>query len=264
MPNRITPIDVSTYANPEIFRLGEKIFENDLVKHRFLTDYGLRATVRGKGKYQVEMIVEDEQLFGRCNCEAGSSPCEHKVAALLSWLNEPENFISIVKLKRTIKGLDKNTIVEVILDLVEIFPELCHFFIHPQDTDEVTALRENVADIFDFPHKEKINPSEIVEPSKILFAQAKYLRHENKWRQARILLFEILNRILALIDHNQLSSPFQDSFITGIADDYIDIVLTDTEPDESHREEIRNEVKELLEHPSADEYGIVLEPLNSQ
>jgi len=74
MPTRITPLDVKSYTNAELYRLGAKIFENALVKHRFQTDYGLRASVRGKGNYHVKMIVENEQLFGRCSCAAGTTP----------------------------------------------------------------------------------------------------------------------------------------------------------------------------------------------
>jgi len=263
MPTRITPLDVKTYANTEIFRLGEKIYENELVKHRFQTDYGLRASVRSKGNYHVEMIVENEQLFGRCTCPAGSTPCEHKVAILLAWQNEPSSFTSYQNLRKAIREKEKRTLVEVLVNLSEIFPELSGFFLHDSIDDELMAIREDVADIFDFPHTEKINPLEIVEPCKILFVRAKYLRHENKWQHARILMFEILNRILALVDQNQLLQPFQENFIMDIADDYEEIVLADQEF-EKIKKEIAQEVKELLNHETAEKHGVYLDQLKSR
>ena len=263
MPTRITPLDVKTYTNAELYRLGEKIFENDLVKHRFQTDYGLRASVRGTGNYHVEMIVENEQLFGRCSCPAGTTPCEHKVATLLAWQNEPSSFTSYQKLRKAIREKDKSTLVEVLVNLSEIFPELNGFFLHVSPEDELKSIREDVADIFDFPHTEKINPLEIIEPCKILFVRAKYLRHENKWQHARILMFEILNRILALIDQNQLEQPFQENFIMEISDDYEEIVMADPEF-EKHALEIAGEVRELLQHETAEEQGVYLDQLKGR
>ncbi len=262
MPTRITPLDVKSYSNAELYRLGEKIFENELVKNRFQTDYGLRASVRGKGNYHVEMIVENEQLFGRCTCPAGTTPCEHKVAILLAWQNQPSSFTSYQDLRKAIREKDKSSLVEVLVNLSEIFPELSGFFLHDSSEDELKSIREDVADIFDFPHTEKINPLEVVEPCKILFVRARYLRHENKWRHARVLIFEVLNRILALIDRDQLIQPFQENFIMEIADDYEEIVLSD--PDfEKNEKEIVQELKELIEHEAAEEHGVYLDQLKS-
>jgi len=149
------------------------------------------------------------------------------------------------------------------VNLSEIFPELNGFFLHVSPEDELKSIREDVADIFDFPHTEKINPLEIIEPCKILFVRAKYLRHENKWQHARILVFEILNRILALIDQNQLIQPFQENFIMEIADDYEEIVLAAPEF-EKNEKEIVQQVKELLEHETAEEHGVYLDQLKGR
>lgn len=107
MPSRITPLDVSAYATPEAFRTGEQIYENGWVRHRFQTNYGLSAMVRGKGNYRVEMIIDGEQFFGRCTCPVGSSRCEHQVALLLSWLNEPQTFTSYQELRKAIRLREK-------------------------------------------------------------------------------------------------------------------------------------------------------------
>ncbi len=260
MPSRITPLDVKTFANPEIYRKGEQIFENDLVRHRFQTHYGLQATVRSKGKFRVEMIVDGEQLFGRCTCHVGSTPCEHQVATLLSWVSEPQTFISYQTLRKSIRQKDKSTLIDVLINLIEVFPELSHFFISTPGLDEIVAIREDVASIFDFPHSEKIDPKEIIEPFQVLFVRTKMLRNEGKWTHARILLFELLNRTLALLDSRQTSEPFQENFIAELGDDYEDIAISDPDFDE-HREEIKKEVREILDHESANAEGIFLEQL---
>jgi len=258
MPSRITPLDVKAFASHEIYRKGEQIYESQLVKHRFQTHYGLQATVRSKGNYRVEMIVDGEQLFGRCSCHEGSSPCEHQVAVLLAWVTEPQTFISYQTLRKAIREKDKNTLVDVLINLIEIFPELCQFFVIPQGEKEVQALREDVADIFDFPHTQKIDPKQIIEACQILFVRAKLLRNEGKWNCARILIFEILNRVLSLVDRQQLLKPFPENFVAEIADDYEDLILSD--PDvEDHGDQIKSEIDELLAHESADIEGVFLD-----
>ena len=229
MPSRITPLDVSAYATPEIYRMGEQIYENGWVRHRFQTNYGLSAVVRGKGNYRVEMIIDGEQFFGRCTCPVGSSHCEHQVALLLTWLNESQTFTSYQELRRAIRLKEKNALVDILVNLIEVFPELSSFFISPAGRDELAAIQEEVADIFDFPQAQKIDPQQIVESCQILFVRAKSLRNENKSTHARVIYFQILNRCLALIDRLQTSKPFRENFIAEIADDYEDIADSDPE-----------------------------------
>ena len=263
MPTRITPLDVRAFAPHEIYIKGERIFESELVKHRFQTHFGLQATVRGNGIYQIEMIVDGEQLFGRCTCHAGSSPCEHQVATLLAWLNDPQTFISYQNLRKSIRVKDKTTLVDVLVNLTEVFPEISRFFIAFPDKDEFEIIREDVADIFDFPHSDKIDPDEITEPCKILFVRAKLLKSEKKWAQARYLLFEVLNRVLSLIDGQQLTKPFRENFVAELGDDYEEVALGDPDFD-SHMGTIVGEIKEISAHESAELEGVYLDQLRKR
>ena len=263
MPTTITPLDIRVFSGHELYRKGEQIFENDMVKHRFQTNFGLHATVRSNGKYRVEMIVDQEQLFGRCTCHAGSTPCEHQVATLLAWLNEPASFISYQTLRQSIRIKDKMTLVDILVNLIEVFPELSRFFVTTPSEDEFQAIREDVADIFDFPHAQKLDSNEIKEPCRILFVRAKLLRNEAKWEQARILLFEILIRMLALIDQQQLTKNFPEGFIADLADDYEEIVLADPDFD-LHADAIKKEATDILAHDCADVEGVFLDQLKKR
>ena len=263
MPSRITPLDVRVFSGHELYRKGEKIFENDMVKHRFQTNFGLQATVRSDGKYRVEMIVDAEQLFGRCSCHAGSTPCEHQAATLLAWLNEPQSFISYQVLRQSIRVKDKMTLVDVLVNLTEVFPELSRFFVTSPAEDEFQAIREDVADVFDFPQAQKIDPDQVMEPCHVLFVRSKLLRNENKWEQARVLLYEVLVRMLALVGQQQLAKPFPEGFIAELADDYEEMVLADPEFD-SHTEAIRKEMDEILQHESGEIEGVFLDQLKKR
>ncbi len=263
MPSRITPLDVSAYASHDIYRMGEQIYENGWVRHRFQTNYGLQATVRSKGNYRVEMVVDGEQLFGRCSCPVGSTHCEHQIALLLTWLNEPQTFISYQDLRRAIRLKEKNTLVDILVNLVEVFPELSQFFITAGDKNENEAIQEEVANIFDFPQAQKIDPQQIVEACQLLFVRSKILRNDGLWDQARTVYYEILNRCLALIDRLQTSKPFRENFIAEIADDYEDLALNHPDFD-AIREVIAGEVTVIMEHESAEAEGVFLDLLQQK
>lgn len=263
MPHSITPLDVQTFTGKETYRKGERIYESNLVKNRFQTNLGLKATVRGNKNYHVEMIVDNEQLFGRCTCHVGNSPCEHQVALLLCWLNESPSFVSYQMLRKAIKLQDKNALADILINLCEAFPDLSRLFVSTPGMDEFQVIEEDVADIFDFPHSEKIDPHEVTASFQILFIRAKILRSEGKYAQARTIYYKVLHRILALLDSDQLSSPFPDNTIMDIADDYEEIALNDDRFNQ-YAEQVEKEVEELLGHDSAEAEGIFLEQLKEK
>lgn len=260
MPHRITPLDVQSFASKEVYKKGERIFENNLVKNRFQTNLGLKATVRGEKKHHVEMFMDNEQLFGRCTCHTGNSSCEHQVATLLAWLNEAETFVSYQTLRKAIKLKDKNALVDILINLCEAFPDLSRLFVLSPGEDEIQVIREDVADIFDFPHTAKIDPQDILASFQILFIRAKILRSEGKWSQARIIYYEVLTRMLALVDNNQLSAPLPESTVSDLLDDYEEVALSDPNFD-AQKEDLQNEVRELLQKESSELEGITLEQL---
>lgn len=263
MPHRITPLDVQSFAGKEIYRKGERIFENNLVKNRFQTNFGLKAIVRGDKNHHTEMIVDHDQLFGRCTCHVGNTPCEHQVALLLAWLNEPESFVSYQTLRKAIKLKDKNALADILINLCEAFPDLSRLFVTAPGLDELQVIEEDVADIFDFPHTDKIDPHEIIASFQILFIRAKILRSEGKYSQARSVYFRVLQRILALMDSKQLSAPFPPSTLIDIADDYEEIAISD--PDfEKHIERLREEFSELSSYASAEQEELFFEQLKEK
>jgi len=260
MPARITPLDVKNYADNNVYGCGEQIFQNNLVKYRFQTDYGLKATVRDNGTNVVEMVVEDGQLFGRCTCAAGSRPCKHKVAMLLAWLADPVTFISFSTLRKTIRDIDKNTLVELYVNLAEAMPELSSFFAQETAQEELYKIPQDVSLALEFPADEKVGSSEVMEACKILLVRARYLRHENKWQHARTLLFEILHCLLKLLAHNRLDRSLPEEYLADIADSYEEIALSDPDFD-IHWQEIQSEYDILIAHSAAEDKGVYLEQL---
>ena len=73
-------------------------------------------------------------------------------------------------------------------------------------------------------------------------------------------MFQILNRILSIVDNQKMTKPFPENFITEIADDYEDVSIND--PDfKEHENEILVETKMLLDHDCAETEGVYLDQL---
>ncbi|RPI00849.1 MAG: hypothetical protein EHM72_08050 [Calditrichaeota bacterium] len=166
-------------------------------------------------------------------------------------------------LRKAIKLQDKNALADILINLCEAFPDLSRLFVSTPGMDEFQVIEEDVADIFDFPHSEKIDPHEVTASFQILFIRAKILRSEGKYAQARTIYYKVLHRILALLDSDQLSSPFPDNTIMDIADDYEEIALNDDRFNQ-YAEQVEKEVEELLGHDSAEAEGIFLEQLKEK
>ena len=137
--------------DPLIEKLG---LERQRIKTVFKIGNPVHEIIQTALDHHVEMIVDNEQLFGRCTCHVGNSPCEHQVSALLAWLTEPATFVSYQTLRKAIKLKDKNALVDVLINLCEAFPDLSRLFVISPGVDELETIQEDVADIFDFPHTE--------------------------------------------------------------------------------------------------------------
>lgn len=263
MAKRITPLDVQAYTTRDVFEKGERVFNDGLVKYRFQTNYGLHVTVRDKKRLRVEMIVSGEQIFGRCNCSSGNRACEHQVAALLAWIHEPATFINYDTLRKAIRRKDKTTLVDTLMNLTDVFPEISQFFVTLPGLDDLKAIRNEVGYVFDYPRSHKVLPADIIDPCQILFVHAHMFRNDGNWQSARILLFEILNRTLDLVDHRRIADPFPENFVTELSDEYEEVALNDPLFDEN-KDQILDEVSAILDHDSADIEGVYLEQLRER
>lgn len=263
MPTRITPIDVQLYADKDTYKKGETLYDKKAVKHRFQSNYGLQATVRDKSRFRVEMIIEGEQLFGRCTCPSGTRACEHQVATLLAWVSEPRSFISYQQLRKAIRQQDKNSLIDLLMSLSEVFPEISQFFVSIPGKTGRQSIQQEIADIFNHSSAKTGLSTDVIDSTQIILIRARYLRTKGEWVLARTIYFETLIRLLDLTDSTGSAKPFSESFVAEMADNFEECSVHDPNF-ELNKKDILKETQKILDHPSAENEGVFLEDLKAR
>ncbi len=261
MPSRITPLDIQALSDPKEYEQGMKYFLRGRVKARLRTDTGLVATVKADGVCRVEVVVEGEQIFGRCSCSPVSAGlCRHQVAAALAFVDRPQSFLSLQELRKLIRKGEKNALVEVLVNIALVVPEVAAFF---GEGDEAERLEQWIRDLFDVPAGGGWSGEELLLPARLIVQRAQMLRAEGKWEQARRICFALLDAALTLNDRRHGAVPYPESFITSLLQVYEGAALRDPELAQK-RERIRQELQALLRHESAEVEGVSMEQLSER
>jgi len=261
MPTRITPLEIQALSDPKEYEQGMKYFLGGRVKARLRTDTGLLATVKADGVCRVEVVVEGEQIFGRCSCSPVSgSLCRHQVAAALAFVDRPQSFLSLQELRKAVRKEDKGALVETIVNIAVVVPEVACFF---GEGDEVERLRRGIADLFDLPSGGQWSVHEVMVPAQLILQRAQMLRTAGKWEQARRICFLLLDAALTLNDRKHGAAGYPESFMTALIDAYEGAALGDPEL-ERKKEVVREELHALLRHESAEVEGVYMEQLSER
>jgi len=261
MPTRITPLDIQALSEPKEYARGMKFYETGRVKSRFRTDTGLMANVKADENCRVEVVVDGEQIFGRCTCAPDSrNMCRHQVAVALAFLEQPATFISHQKLYKAIKKTDKASLVELMFNLTIVFPEVASFFNIDVDEKEIDRLKNQIIDIFDLYLNGRWSIADITIPAKIILQRAKMLRSVGNWEESRIICYELLNKALAFDDKKHCAAGYPENFIPMLTDAYEGAAINDPDLEEK-RNRVLAEVENLTEYESAEIEGVYMDQL---
>lgn len=261
MPTRITPLDIQALSDPREYEQGMKYFLGGRVKARLRTETGLVATVKADGVWRVEVVVEGEQIFGRCSCSpVGGRLCRHQVAAALAFVDRPQSYLSLQELRKAIRKGDKAALVETIANIALVVPEVAAFF---GEGDEVERLAQAIRDLFDMPAGGQWSVHELIVPAQLILQRAQMLRVAGKWEEARRICFLLLDAALTLNDRKHGAAGYPESFMTALIDAYEGAALRDPEL-EQKKDLVREELRALLRHESAEVEGLYMEQLRER
>ena len=261
MPTRITPLDIQALSDPKEYSQGMKFYERGKVKSRFRSDTSLIATVKADENCRVEVMVDGEQIFGRCTCSPESSNmCRHQVAVALAFLEKPTTFIPYEKLRKAIKKTDKSSLVEMILHITNVIPELASFFNIDLDDREIDRLKRQIADIFDLQLSGHWQITDITIPASLMLQRANMYRNAGYWEESRIICYELLENALAFDDKKHCAAGYPENFIPMLTDAYEGTAMNDPQL-ESKRQMVLTEINKLSEYESAEVEGVYMDQL---
>ncbi len=264
MPTRITPLDIQALSDTREYAKGMTYYEKGRVKSRFRSDTGLVAVVKADQNCRVEVIVDGEQIFGRCSCSPEStSMCRHQVAVALAFLEKPASFTSYEKLRKAIKKTDKASLVEYMLNMTNVLPELASFFSIDPDEAEIDRLKRQIEDIFDLQLNGQWEITEITIPATLMLQRAKMFRSAGHWEEARSICFELLDKALAFDDKKHCAAGYPENFVPMLTDAYESAAMNDPELLEKRRL-VLDEIERLNNYESAEVEGVYMDQLVEQ
>lgn len=110
----------------------------------------LKSLCRGQAiePYRVEVrLGEDEIIAARCTCPAGSTGrCKHVAATLILWHTQPEAFTAAPPLAVFLQQQSPQTLIRLILKMVERYPDLAEFVFLEAAEEESPARRKNASE----------------------------------------------------------------------------------------------------------------------
>ncbi len=129
MSNNLTPLsetDIRERCTENSFRRGRSYYQGGAIKQRLRHKLSLEAYVEGSQTYTVLIWANaTDQVATRCTCPYDyGGDCKHIVAVLLAWLNEPDSFEPPVDLKAILNKRSKAKLVNLLLDIFVIYPNL--------------------------------------------------------------------------------------------------------------------------------------------
>ena len=148
----------STFAS---FDRGQELYQSNAVFDTFRSGNLLTGKCEGSNTpfYQLTVQIDEGGIQeALCNCPYDSGGyCKHIIALLLSFINEPEIFIETQYFEKTLKKMDKDTLVNLMIELMDEKP------------DVLTWLKNAVSDKPAQPRSIKTKSSRKTEISKTVY-----------------------------------------------------------------------------------------------
>ncbi len=88
---------------------------------------------------KVEITIHGKEITSSCSCQKSREICIHAVSLLYSWVNDGIDFIDIEQALAQIRDMDKESLVEVISNIIRINPSYIDIFLakHKPEWDEI-------------------------------------------------------------------------------------------------------------------------------
>ncbi|NIA30952.1 MAG: hypothetical protein GWP06_13695 [Actinobacteria bacterium] len=88
---------------------------------------------------KVEITIHGNEITSFCSCQESREICRHAVSLLYSWVNDGIDFTNIETVLEEIREMDKDSLVDVISNIIRINPSYIDIFLakHKPEWDEI-------------------------------------------------------------------------------------------------------------------------------
>lgn len=240
----LTEADIRARSTEASFERGQRYYTGGAIKRRIRHETGLEAQVAGTKTYRVQVWTGPDGIRTHCTCPYdGDGDCKHIVATLLAWLDEPESFRPPVDLKGVLNRRSKRELVELLLDILTVYPHLVDDFELATGPDD-RNLVQKVSEIFNnLQPWGQLTPDQAEAPMRLIARRADRLAAQGQTDYARKIYYALVSHCIGLgksygnYDYFSADIPYQ------FAVAYESLALDQLE---EHGETIEAELREIF------------------
>ena len=109
---------------------SEQYYQNAMISHASVYRNQLFARVGNfLESFEVSITVHGKEISSSCSCGNARKICKHTIALLYSWVNDSQDFLNIGKSLQEIQNLDRDRLVEIIVNILRHNPAYIDFFL---------------------------------------------------------------------------------------------------------------------------------------
>jgi hypothetical protein len=125
---KLTEADIRRWTGDQSFARGSRYFSDGAIRNPRLAGSTLKAQCQGSQiqPYGVQATLGSRDILAaNCSCPIGSGGhCKHVAALLLTWLDDPDEFVCVEDLATNLDRRSKADLIALIGKMVERHPDL--------------------------------------------------------------------------------------------------------------------------------------------
>ncbi|MEW6388543.1 MAG: hypothetical protein AB1491_13600 [Thermodesulfobacteriota bacterium] len=189
---------------------ARQLVQEQQVQHGYALPDRILGVVWDEEVHQVEAKIKDDQLSFMCPCSQAERGeiCDHVLALLWAWVEEPGRFLNRADLKERLKKYSKQDLVEIIIDLADRVPEVRGVL--KEEGQGLEEILESIDHIMEDVASDSMDPADAENKLRRAQAWADRLAQSGHLAEARAIYFYMLDNLLALeerLSQEQLFSP---------------------------------------------------------
>ncbi len=220
--------DVRPLFEEKIYDRGIKYFEQGRIQRPFVYHDSIMAECQGTlpEDYHIRVDLRGGNFVASCTCPYAFGYCKHIASVMYAWLHKPEMFKDLGQSERLLKRMDKDQLVEIVMDMIKYDPDVVYVVnlrLLPRKELHGFVERE-MKNIFSDEFVDYLNVREIVKKLDIFREYASDIFKDGDVETAMVVLMPAIDAIIDNYTKLDDTDGLMRNFFASVMDLYGDII----------------------------------------